>query len=102
MTRWLAVALFVVGCGKVEGGGDGGGIGTPCRTGGECAMDLYCADSDDPPVCGIPPRQGCAADSDCQTGERCHAIDDSCSPDGIGSECRSACVTDTDCGGAAF
>ena len=104
MTRWLAMAVFVLGCGKVEGGGGddggggGGGVGTPCRDGAACAMDLFCADSDDPPVCGIAPREGCASDSDCMTGEQCHAIDDSCSPDGIGSECRPPCVDDASCG----
>lgn len=67
-----------------------GGPGSSCRSSGECTSGLACAGPDDPHACGIPPRQGCAATSDCQ-GEVCSAIYDPCSPTGVGSECRPRC-----------
>jgi len=84
--------VIAVGC------GGGGGIDSDCRETTDCSGDLYCAGPNDPPVCGIAPRQECAADVDCP-GARCHAIDDSCSRDGIGSQCGPGCVGDGECGG---
>lgn len=77
-------------------GGDGG-VDAPCHATTECAAGLGCAGPNDPQVCGIPPREPCADDAQC-AGARCHVIADPCSPDGFGSECRSACGTDPDCG----
>lgn len=42
-------------------------------------------------VCGIPARELCSEDGDCDGSTRCHAIADPCSPDGVGSECRAPC-----------
>jgi hypothetical protein len=93
--RWSIVVLVVVGCGC------GGSVGDECRGAGDCDSDLFCADSDDPPVCGIGPREECSDDTQC-AGARCHAVADSCSADGIGSMCGPACVGDSECGGAGF
>jgi hypothetical protein len=77
--------------------GSSGCSGSSCRSSKECAGDLYCAGPNDPPACGIPPRQLCATDADCSAGDVCHAIQDPCSPDGVGSECRPPC-TAVSCG----
>jgi hypothetical protein len=92
--RWL-LALALVGCGGHGLGG--GGEGSTCRDTGDCDTGLSCGGPDDRQPCGIAPRQECATDNDCQ-GMRCHAIADSCSPDGVGSECRLACTGDGECG----
>lgn len=68
-----------------------GGAGSGCRSSAECMKPLECAGPSEPRVCGIPPRQGCARDGDCGGGQRCHAIADSCSPNGVGSECGPPC-----------
>src|SRR5690349_1563761 len=94
--RWIALVVLAA-CGHGSGGFGLGQIGDECRSSQECADMLFCAGADDPPVCGIAPREGCRDDTDCP-GQRCHAIDDSCSADGIGSECRDACTTDGECG----
>lgn len=80
----LAIGLVGLGC--------GGGENDSCRDHEECSGELYCAGPNDPNVCGIPPREGCAGDQDCDPASRCHAIPDACSPDGVGSECRPPCV----------
>lgn len=87
----LALALWASGC--------GGAPGTGCAVDGDCADGLACVGPNDGPGCGIPPNQGCARDADCPTGLTCNAIDDACSPYGIGSECRSPC--DSPYGGCA-
>jgi hypothetical protein len=89
----LVVGLIVAsGCGVSKGDG-------ACHETADCAAGLDCSGPDDPPVCGVAPRQECATDTDCTTpGDRCHAIADSCSADGIGSECRAACQSDAECG----
>src|SRR5215468_243870 len=92
--RWL-LALAFVGCGGHGLGG--GGEGSTCRSTSDCDSGLGCAGPDDRQPCGIPPRQECASDAACQ-GTRCHAIADTCSPDGVGSECRTACTGDGECG----
>ncbi|MBI5501988.1 MAG: hypothetical protein HY907_17220 [Deltaproteobacteria bacterium] len=85
----LAVSLAIPGCPGDEG--------DACRADTECGSGLFCAGPDDPPVCGIPPREECAVDADCAPGgEVCHAIGDGCSPDGLGSECGPPC-TATSC-----
>lgn len=73
--------------------------GTPpggCRSRASCASGSYCAGPNDRMVCGIPPREQCDDSASCPGGV-CHAINDSCSPDGVGSECGSEC-TATSCG----
>jgi hypothetical protein len=100
MRTCLVLVLVVAACSGTARSRDGGddGVGAPCHGGTECAAELDCAGVNDPQVCGIPPREGCASDADCGA-DRCHAIDDPCSPDGIGSECRSPCdVIDGSCG----
>lgn len=82
--------------------GDGGGADT-CRARDECSgsgpmgLPLECQGPNAGQVCGIPPREGCASRDDCGGGE-CHAVADSCSPDGVGSECRPACTVEDNCG----
>src|SRR5258707_882902 len=71
--------------------GGGGGTGTDCHLTADCDPGLGC----------LAPRQECSTDTDCP-GARCHAIFDSCSPDGIGWECRPACAGDGECGGSDF
>ncbi len=75
-------------------------IGPPegCRANGECAEGDYCAAINDPNVCGIPPQEGCFSHEECGEEGRCHAISDSCSQDGIGSQCGSPCAQDAECG----
>lgn len=70
-----------------------GRSGDVCSDHGDCAESLYCAGPDDPNVCGIPPMQQCAGDQDCDPSMRCFAVPDACSPDGVGSECRTPCNT---------
>lgn len=86
------VALGAWGCSD-------GGVGSACQSQGECAGGLGCAGPDDPPVCGIPARRTCTADT-CLADERCHAIVDACSANGIGSECGSPCSDERGCGEA--
>lgn len=84
---WLVIVLGA--CGD-------GNAGDTCRSTSECGGGLECVGPVGGPVCGIPPREACASDAECG-GERCHAIVDPCSADGIGSECRAAC-TGAECG----
>ncbi|UQA54736.1 Dickkopf N-terminal cysteine-rich domain-containing protein [Polyangium aurulentum] len=79
----LAAATLLAACSA--------GAGDACRSDDECASDLYCAGPNDPNVCGIPPREGCATDADCFGGAVCHVVGDVCSPDGMGSECGPPC-----------
>lgn len=72
-------------------------VGDACRAHADCDDELYCKGPSEPQVCGIPPREGCADDSECG-GERCHAIFDPCSPDGQGSECGPPCAGALGCG----
>lgn len=93
MLRALVVVVTLSAC------GDPRGEGSECRATGDCEVGLSCAGPNDPRVCGIPPREGCGSDADCASaGDRCHAIVDPCSADGIGSECRPACSGDGECG----
>ncbi len=68
-----------------------GCAGATCHRDGDCGSGLSCSGPDDPRPCGIPPRQQCAASSDCSGGQVCSAIYDACSPQGVGSECRPKC-----------
>lgn len=63
-----------------------------CVSGTECPGDLACFGPNEPTACGVPPREQCSSNTDCG-GDACSAIPDACSPDGVGSECRSACGT---------
>lgn len=65
--------------------------GGGCRDSAGCLKGFYCAGPNDRPVCGVPPRESCDGDTQCPGG-RCHSISDSCSPDGVGSECRPPCT----------
>lgn len=97
----IVVLLLGVGIAACEGGGGGGvfggGVGDSCRVNDDCRDDLYCRGPNQPNVCGIPPRELCASDADCPMGAVCHAVLDSCSPDGIGSECLAPCTANS-CG----
>ncbi|WP_106391109.1 hypothetical protein [Enhygromyxa salina] len=71
--------------------------GSACRNSDQCGGSLECAGPNDPQVCGIPANEQCSSDADCDESSRCHAVDDPCSPDGVGSECRQPC-TEGGCG----
>src|SRR5262245_23977964 len=73
-----------------NGGSDGGTEGDPCSSHDDCSGELYCSGPDDPAICGAAPQEDCATDADCLDGDVCHAIQDFCSPDGVGSQCRAA------------
>jgi len=78
----------------VSGDGTGGG----CRSNVECTVaGEECLNRDQPQVCGVPPQELCDLMVDCSGGE-CHAIADSCSWDGVGSQCGEACTADEECG----
>lgn len=89
---WFVVALTGIGVVSCDGGGIlGGGSGDSCRSNDDCGSDLYCFGPNRPNVCGIPPREFCASNADCPMGDVCQAIFDSCSQDGLGSECNVPC-----------
>ncbi len=67
-----------------------------CLRHSSCASGYYCAGPNDRPRCGVPPQAHCADNTDCP-GSLCHVAVDTCSPTGIGSECRPACSA-TSCG----
>jgi len=102
MRSWLLIIIGLilllcsglVACDNDGAPGDGDGnneIGDSCAATADCVDGLACAGPDDPQACGIPPREGCSSDDDCTEPSVCHAIYDSCSPDGQGSECGPAC-----------
>lgn len=104
MRSWILIVLGLglllcsglAACDSDGAPGDGDGnneIGDACASRADCADGLECAGPDDPQVCGIPPREGCVSDDDCTAPNVCHAISDTCSPDGQGSECRMPCST---------
>lgn len=94
----VAVLMMATGISSCEGGGVlGGGNGDSCRSNDDCGTDLYCFGPNRPNVCGVPPREQCAADTDCPMGTVCQIIFDSCSQDGLGSECMPPCTANT-CG----
>lgn len=105
---WRAMMLLGAGIASCDGGGasggtsgtsgtSGGGVGDACRTNDDCGGELYCRGPNQPNACGVPPRELCASDADCLMGTVCHTIVDSCSSDGLGSECQASC-TATNCG----
>lgn len=77
-------------------GGPGGSDGS-CDVNDDCDSGYYCRGPNHPNACGVPPREACVWDADCAIGLTCHTINDSCSPDGFGSECTTPCTTAT-CG----
>ncbi len=79
-----------------ETSGDAAPEGT-CRDNTACADDESCIGPNDT-NCGIPPQEGCSDIQGCANGDACHAIPDSCSPDGVGSMCGPACAPGDDCG----
>lgn len=95
LTGALLVALAILGaCGGESPPGTGNGnndVGEPCAAGDDCRDGLECSGPDDPQVCGIAPREGCASADDCFGSDVCNAIYDGCSTDGIGSECGAPC-----------
>ncbi len=95
MRRRLLLAVLVSGALLVQACVDGQ-AGDACSSSSDCASGLGCAGPDDPPVCGIPARRECVAGT-CLAGDRCHAIFDPCSPNGIGSECGAPCVGEQSC-----
>lgn len=108
--RWMiasALALagaLLTGCSDDGNGGpdSDAGIDAPmpegtCRGFADCPPDESCAGPNDV-ACGIPPQEGCMSDGDCQLGEVCNVIPDSCSADGFGSECGQSCTPGDPCG----
>lgn len=96
----LAGLALAAGCPDPAPGADAGtdaGAGATCRARTDCRSGYYCAGPNERRPCGVPPRQRCDDDSGCG-GDTCHAIADSCSPDGIGSECGPPC-SGASCGG---
>jgi hypothetical protein len=69
--------------------------GEGCRSSGECSGETLCLGPDER-LCGIPPREECQSDEECGDAV-CHALADSCSPDGVGAICGLACTADS-CG----
>ncbi|MEM9188211.1 MAG: hypothetical protein AAGF12_03505 [Myxococcota bacterium] len=69
-----------------------------CRESSVCPMPgpggelMRCGGPNDFRGCGIPPREECQTDADCGRGTRCHAVEDPCSRDGVGSVCRPPCT----------
>jgi len=63
-----------------------------CRTQTDCASGSDICYGPNDPMCGTPPREECNDDSGCGKGQVCHSIEDSCSPDGIGSQCSFPCI----------
>lgn len=95
---WFVVGLMGIGVVSCDGGGIlGGGNGDSCRSNDDCGSDLYCFGPNRSNVCGIPPQEQCATDTDCFMGTVCHAIWDACSSDAIGSQCNPPCTADN-CG----
>lgn len=95
--------LFSMGCGD-----DGGSpvdapvaidapVAAGCRDSAGCPLDEGCVGPNDT-VCGVPPQEQCASSADCPNGDTCHAMYDSCSPDGVGSMCAPACTPGEVCG----
>jgi hypothetical protein len=82
-------AMLAMGC---------GGKGDACRTSDDCSGGLVCIGPNDPPQCGIAPKQECATNAACSSGSVCHAIYDTCSADGGGSQCDAPCTGDAPCG----
>lgn len=72
-------------------------VGRACHSSADCDDQLYCWGPNQIGVCGIPPRQECASDAACG-GTACQAVYDTCSRDGVGSECRTGCSGDDQCG----
>ena len=89
----LLVLLVLASC-----GGSGNGVNSPCASRDDCNEGLGCMGPNDRQACGIPPREECMTDAQCTGGDRCHAINDACSADGVGSECKLACTGDGACG----
>lgn len=74
------------------------GDGAECRSNDECTDPAdECIGPDAPDVCGVPPVEECDSDMDCPMDTVCHALEDPCSLDGVGSECRAPCTSNQDC-----
>jgi hypothetical protein len=97
--RILVLLVSMAACSTTAGdrGGDND-VGSDCSASADCAAELGCLGPDDGRVCGVAPREECAADDACADGQRCSAIDDPCSRDTVGSQCRPACTESTACG----
>ncbi|HWN67089.1 MAG TPA: hypothetical protein VNM90_05585 [Haliangium sp.] len=107
----LALSSALGACGDDGGGGPGApdaatpDAATPdagdmtCRGPSDCTGSGLSCLGPNQPNCGIPPREQCADDSGCGADQRCHAVADGCSPDGVGATCGPACTPgDTSCG----
>jgi hypothetical protein len=82
---------------------DGSPTFGPCRGQADCASSSDFCYGPNESNCGIPPREECENDGSCGgTGELCHSIDDSCSEDGVGSTCGTACDPVTSPCGSGF
>jgi hypothetical protein len=96
---WLVTA----GCGDaevidvvVDAGVDAGGAiadagDGSCRESADCAASSELCFGPSDVFCGIPPQVECQDDAACGEGRVCHAIEDSCSGDGIGATCGAPC-----------
>ncbi len=87
----LALLVLLAACSST------GTTGSTCAATADCATGLSCSGPNDFGGCGIAPREECDGDTGCP-GQRCHAIADSCSLDGIGAQCGPACTSDAACG----
>jgi hypothetical protein len=74
------------------------GKGGACRVSSDCIGELECSGPNEPPVCGMPPRQECGSDGGCFGGEKCHAMPDLCSSTYVGADCKPPCGGDAECG----
>jgi hypothetical protein len=63
-----------------------------CRSASDCTDGTLLCQGPNEPNCGIPPREECSRDQDCGPDQRCHAVADACSADGVGSQCAPACT----------
>lgn len=87
--RAALLCCLGLGCGRA---------GSACHNTADCAAGLSCAGPNDPHRCGIPPREECAASSDCTGGNLCQATADGCSEDGVGSQCGAPCAASCQAG----
>ncbi len=81
---------------------DGDGDTVACRSTQECrptasGEERQCEGPNAFVPCGIAPHEKCVSDLECLDGDLCHAVDDVCSPDHVGSECRPACGQEAPC-----
>jgi len=101
-TRSLALLVLLtsnLGCsGDETSDGDERVSGASCTSSSDCISGEQCVGPNAPQVCGVAPQEECGVDSDCGMDRFCSTIVDSCSADGIGSQCGDGCTSDAICG----